>query len=101
MTYFVGASCSSMSPLMKVAILPAAALVSSAVLERVRFFRRSSSTCTDFWFSDLVLAVFDGTESMISTEGMVISQERDVIAQEGCFEENRLLSLSPNQITPK
>lgn len=71
-THFVGASCSSMSPLMNVAMLPAAALVSSAVLEMVNWFSRSSSTLTDFWFSALVFAAFEGTESMRSTEGIVM-----------------------------
>ena len=47
-THFVGASCSSMSPLINEAMLPAAALVSSAVLEMVSCFNRSSSTLTDF-----------------------------------------------------
>ena len=71
-THFVGASCSSMSPLMNVAILPAAALVSSAVLEMVNCLSRSSSTWTDFWFSALVFAALEGTESMRSTEGIVM-----------------------------
>ena len=43
----MGASCSSMGPLMKDAMLPAAALVSLAVLERESFPRSSSRTCTD------------------------------------------------------
>lgn len=52
-------------------MLPAAALVSSAVLEMVNLLKRSSSTFTDFWFSDLVFAVFEDTDSMMSTDGMV------------------------------
>ena len=67
-TYFVGASCSSMSPLMKVAMLPAAALVSSADFETVNFLSSSSSTLMDVEFSDLVLAALVGTDSM--TDGI-------------------------------
>ena len=70
-THFVGASCSSMSPFMKVAMLPAALLVWSAVFDRLRALSSSSSTLTDFWFSDFVLAVLLGTESMTSTDGIV------------------------------
>ncbi len=70
-THLVGASCSSMSPLMNVAMLPAAALVSSADFEMVSLFRSSSSTRTDFWFSDLVLTAFDATDSIMSTDGMM------------------------------
>lgn len=62
-----------MSPLMNVAMLLAAALVWSAVLEMVNWFSRSSSTLTDFWFSALVFAAFEGTESMTSTEGIVMN----------------------------
>ena len=62
-----------MSPLMKVAMLPAAALVSSAVFDTDNFPNRSSSTWIDFRFSDLVLAAFDDTDSMISTEGILES----------------------------
>ncbi len=51
-------------------MLPAAALVSSAVFEIVSLLRSSSSTRTDFWFSLLVLAAFDGTESIASTDGI-------------------------------
>lgn len=60
-----------MSPLIKVAMLPAAALVSAADFEMVSLLSSSSSTWIDFWFSDLVLTVFDGTDSMISTDGMM------------------------------
>jgi len=67
----VGASCSSMGPLMKVAMLPAVALVSSAVFEMLNLLKSSSRTLIDFKFSDLVLAAFDGTESMMSAEGML------------------------------
>lgn len=70
-TYFVGASCSSIGPLIKVAMCPAAAEVSSAVFAIESWLKSSSSTWTDFWFSDFVLAVFDGTVSMISTEGIL------------------------------
>ena len=70
-TYFVGASCSSISPLMKVAMLPAAALVSSAVFEIESLLRSSSSTLTDFWFSDFVFAAFDGADSITSADGMI------------------------------
>ncbi len=59
-----------MGPLMNVAMLPAAALVSSADLEMLNVLKSSSRTLIDFRFSDLVLAAFDGTESMTSTEGM-------------------------------
>ncbi len=69
-TYFVGASCSSISPFMNVAIFPAAALVSSAVLEIVSLFSSSSRTWTEFWFSDLVVAAFDGADSITSMEGI-------------------------------
>ena len=61
-----------MSPLMKVAMLPAASLVSSAVFEMVSLFSNSSSTLTDFWFSDLVVAAFVGAASIMSTEGIVM-----------------------------
>lgn len=70
-THFVGASCSSMSPLINVAMLPAAALVSAADFEMDSLFSSSSRTWIDFWFSDLVLTVFDGTDSIISTDGMM------------------------------
>ena len=55
---------------MKVAMLPAAALVSSAVLEMVSLFISSSSTLTDFWFSLFWVAGFEGAASMMSMEGM-------------------------------
>lgn len=64
-----------MSPLMKVAMLPAAALVSAAVFEILSLPRSSSRTLTDFWFSDLVLAVFEGTDSMTSSDGMMLDLE--------------------------
>ena len=53
-------------------MLPAAALVSSAVFETVSLLRSSSRTLTDFWFSDLMLASVGCTESMMSTEGMAL-----------------------------
>lgn len=58
---------------MKVAILEEAALVSSAVFEMVRALSSSSRTLTDFWFSDLVLAAFEGARSIASTEGIISS----------------------------
>ena len=70
-THFVGASCSSISPLMKVAMLPAAALVSSAVLEMVSLLRSSSRTFSDLAFSAFVVAAFEGAASMMSAEGML------------------------------
>ena len=73
-THLVGASCSSMSPLMKVAMLPAAALVSSAVFEIVSLFISSSSTLTDFWFSLFCVVGFEGAASMMSTEGIMCSE---------------------------
>ena len=57
---------------MKVAMLPAAALVSSAVFEIVSLFKSSSSTLTDFWFSDFVVAAVDGADSIMSTDGMIL-----------------------------
>lgn len=51
-------------------MLPAAALVSSADLEMLNLLNSSSRTLIDFKFSDLVFAAFEGTESMMSTEGM-------------------------------
>ena len=77
-THFVGASCSSMSPLMNVAMFPAAALVSSAVLEMVSLLRSSSRTCTDFWFSDFVVAAVVGAVSLMSTEGIVKGWSSDL-----------------------
>lgn len=53
-------------------MLPAAALVSSAVLEMVSLFMSSSSTFFDWAFSDLVLAAFDGAESITSAEGIAM-----------------------------
>lgn len=61
-----------MGPLMKEAMLPAAALVWSAVLEIVSLLRSSSSTLTDFAFSDFVAAASLETASMAATEGMMI-----------------------------
>lgn len=55
---------------MNVAMCPAAADVSSAVFAIESWLKSSSNTWTDFWFSDFVLAVFEGTVSMISTEGI-------------------------------
>src|SRR5690242_1584952 len=54
-TYLVGASASSMSPLMKVAIEAAEELISSCALEMVSLPRSSSRTFTDLLFSDLTL----------------------------------------------
>lgn len=54
---------------MKVAMLPAAALVSSAVFEIVNWLRSSSRTLTDFWFSDFVFEGVDATDSMTSAAG--------------------------------
>jgi hypothetical protein len=75
-THFVGASCSSISPFIKVAILKEAALVSSAVFEMVRALSSSSKTLTDFWFSDLVLVAFEGAESITSMEGIILRDKR-------------------------
>ena len=47
-THFVGASCSSISPLMNVARLPAAADDSSAVFAMLRVLSSSSSVFEDF-----------------------------------------------------
>ncbi len=56
---------------MNVAMLPAAALVSSAVFEMVSLFKSSSRTLTDFWFSDFVVAAVDGADSITSADGMI------------------------------
>ena len=50
---------------------PAAALVSAADFEMDSLLSSSSSTWVDFWFSALVLTVFEGTDSIISTDGMM------------------------------
>ena len=76
-THFVGASCSSMSPLMNVAMLPAAALVSSAVFDIVSLLSSSSRTLIDFWFSDFVLAALEGTVSMMSSPGIMMVSKFD------------------------
>ena len=47
----------------------------------VSWLKSSSSTLTDFWFSDLVLAVFDGTDSIASTEGIMLDSEEFVILE--------------------
>jgi hypothetical protein len=57
---------------MKVAMLPAAALVSSAVFEMVSLVKSSSSTLTDFWFSDFVVAAVEGADSMMSADGIML-----------------------------
>jgi hypothetical protein len=57
---------------MKVAMLPAAALVSSAVFEMVSLVKSSSSTLTDFWFSDFVFAAVEGADSMMSADGIML-----------------------------
>lgn len=57
---------------MKVAMLPAAALVSSAVFEIVSLFKSSSSTWTDFWFSDFVVAAVEGADSIMSADGIAL-----------------------------
>lgn len=57
---------------MNVAMLPAAALVSSAVFEMVSLFNSSSSTLTDFWFSDFVVAAVEGADSMMSADGIML-----------------------------
>ena len=53
-------------------MLPAAALVSSAVFEMVSLLKSSSRTLTDFWFSDLVVAAVDGADSITSADGMIL-----------------------------
>jgi hypothetical protein len=52
-THFVGASCSSIGPLMKLAMFCEASVASSAVFEMVSFWRSSSRTLMDPAFSDL------------------------------------------------
>jgi hypothetical protein len=68
-THFVGRSRSSIGPLRRVAMLPAAAFVSSCVFDIERLLISSSKTATDLAvsFTEVV-----GTESMMSTDGIVI-----------------------------
>lgn len=53
LTYLVGASASSMSPLMKMAMALAEALISSWALETDNLAMSSSSALSDLEFSDL------------------------------------------------
>ena len=81
-TYLVGASCSSISPLMNAAMLPAASFVSSADFAMVSLPISSSKTWTDLAFSLLVLAAFEGAESMAATEGILMRWTR---RSRGCY----------------
>lgn len=67
-TYLVGASCSSISPLMKAAMLWVAALTSSCDVDTLSFAISSSRTLMDRAFSFFAICV----ESMTATDGMVI-----------------------------
>jgi hypothetical protein len=68
-TYFVGASASSMSPLMKVAMALAAELIWSCSLEMVNLPRSSSRALTALEFSDLTAAAsWRAAGAMLSVE---------------------------------
>ncbi len=62
-----------MGPLMNEAMLAAAALVSSAVLETLNLLNSSSSTCTDLAFSAAIVFPLLFAASAISTAGAICS----------------------------
>ena len=72
----MGASCSSIGPLMNEATLLAASTDSSAVLEMVSLLSSSSSTLTDLVFSDLMVEA-EGCSMMSSAGDMVVEFRSD------------------------
>ena len=85
-THLVGASCSSISPLMRVAMSNDAALISSCDLETLNLESNSSSALIDCAFSDLI---WPGVWALVSVmPGAMAADGEDVEGSEFEVEES-------------